>query len=120
MGENGSLAQRYSVVLEELRLEAVKTTHQHFDSRHTTFETATTPQQMSMQRGRSTDVNEPRHSEIGSFPVPGDMFSDDLTRTALGAANETTPTSLMADLTSWGEFDSLVGRITSSNYFFTE
>jgi hypothetical protein len=120
MGENDSLAQRYSVVLEELRLEAVKTTHRQLDPQNITLETATTLQQMSMQRTQSTDVNGQRQSELSGFSLPGDMFSDDSTGEMFGAANETTPTSLMADLTSWGEFDSLVRSVLLLKVLFIE
>jgi hypothetical protein len=105
MGKDDSLAQRYSVVLEELRLEAVKSTQQHSETRNIAFGMTSAIQQTSTQPGDS--IGKQQQVELH---LPGDMFSDDPNENMFGTAyNETTPTSLMADLTSWGEFDSLVG-----------
>jgi hypothetical protein len=112
MAENESLAQRYTVVLEELRLEAIKPTQRQSEAQTTNFGiTSTLPSSSTdphapANSSRPTDLD--MHQET-AYPLPNDMFSNDAAGTMFGAdPNATTPSSLMADLTSWGEFDSLV------------
>ncbi|TVY51141.1 Activator of stress genes 1 [Lachnellula cervina] len=112
MAENESLAQRYSVVLEELRLEAVKQTQQHLESQNANSDMTSTLQrdtrvfQASTYSGQMNGANQP---PLPGSAVTGDLFPDISDGTMFGGAqNVTTPSSLMADLTSWGEFDSLV------------
>jgi len=112
MAENESLAQRYSVVLEELRLEAVKQTQRQPESRNGNLEIASTLQrnstipQASTYPGQAIPMNEP---QLPGSSLTGAMFSNNSDGTMFGDSQyATTPSSLMADLTSWGEFDSLV------------
>ncbi|TVY36562.1 D-galactonate dehydratase [Lachnellula occidentalis] len=112
LAENESLAQRYSVVLEELRLEAVKQTQQQVESQNANSDMASMLQrnsavfQASTYSGQMSGANQP---PLPGSAVAGDLFPDISDGTMFGGAqNVTTPSSLMADLTSWGEFDSLV------------
>lgn len=107
IGEDESLAQRYSVVLEELRLEAVKTTQRPTETHHGNFDITSTLQQSSAQ---------PEESDgLSGQPQAGfaDMFPND--QLSGVGQNDATPASFMADLTSWGEFDSLVRNSDSSS-----
>ena len=104
-----SLHQRYYIVLEELRQEAMK--HMQQRSRTIPLEgsrlqdissgsaLANEQLQSSIQEDSTFD------SELGrmEFDYPNDnqLLSDG---TVVGAS----PSSLMAEMTSWGEFDSLV------------
>ena len=106
IAENESLAQRYSVVLEELRLEALKQiqqypVYQQHKGPHEDLilQPGTFPQQNSVQM--SPDQN--GYSHAGDVFSDGNIFGED--------PNATTPNSLMAELTSWGEFDSLVSPL---------
>jgi hypothetical protein len=111
MAENESLAQRYSVVLEELRLEAVKQTQRQPEYQHANLEIASTLQQNPTVPQASTYPGQANNMNGPQVPVSltGDMFSNNSDRTMFGdGQNATTPSSLMADLTSWGGFDSLV------------
>lgn len=114
MGENDSLAQRYSVVLEELRLEAVRKPQQHLEFSNTNsggelLQRELTVPSTTLQLGGSDHLNSLQRQEL-SFA--GDISSDFASGTILGdSQSATTPSSLMADLTSWGEFDSLVSSL---------
>ena len=118
MAENESLAQRYSVVLEELRFEAVKQTQQQVESQNGNSDMASTLQrdstviQASTYSGQMNSANQP---PLPGSAVAGDLFPDISDGTMFGGAqNATTPSSLMADLTSWGEFDSLVIQLDNA------
>ena len=114
MAENESLAQRYSVVLEELRLEAVKQTQtqRQPETQHANLEIASTLERNSTvlqaptYPGQGNNINGPQVSESS---LTSNIFSNNSDGTIFGdGQNVTTPSSLIADLTSWGEFDSLV------------
>ncbi|TVY83627.1 Activator of stress genes 1-like protein [Lachnellula suecica] len=118
MGNSGSLAQRYSVVLEELRLEAVKQTQ-----RQPEFH----PPNLDVSNVNINSGNAPTPVQAGQIHETGqlqsqvsipDIFSNNLEGNMFGdALNATTPSSLMADLTSWGEFESLV-NLSHNNPFY--
>ncbi|KAL3425254.1 fungal specific transcription factor domain-containing protein [Phlyctema vagabunda] len=103
-----SLAQRYTVVLEELRLEAIKQTQtqkQQHDLRapdhESTAATSTSWQYVAppVQESGEIDMDEFGTSELdAAFEAANAELS----------GNIATPSSLMAELTSWGEFDSFV------------
>lgn len=104
IAENESLAQRYSVVLEELRLEASKQAQQAPPAQSRYSNTENQTQNLASTWNIDSRQDESNHSstifassEVGGLPE------------ALGP---TTPSSLMAELTSWGEFDSLVSTKT--------
>lgn len=110
IAENESLAQRYSVVLEELRLEALKqiqlypVQQQHRGSNvDLTMQPGGFTPQNSMQLG--PDPNGYSHT--------GDMFTGSDANMFGEGPSATTPSSLMAELTSWGEFDSLVSSTST-------
>jgi galactonate dehydratase len=115
MGENESLAKRYSVVLEELRLEAVRKPQQHLEFSSTNsgrevLQRDLTVPSMALQLGQLDHLNSLQRQET-SFA--GDMSSNYANETMHSDSQNTmTPSSLMADLTSWGEFDSLVGFLS--------
>lgn len=104
IAENESLAQRYSVVLEELRLEALKQTQ--------------VPQQYTVINHRGSNAGLPTQASYqtplqispdqSGYHYSGDMFSGTEANMLPEGPGATTPSSLMAELTSWGEFDSLV------------
>jgi hypothetical protein len=110
MGENDSLAKRYSVVLEELRLEAVRKPQQFWETPHSTLgggflQSGSTAPPTTLRLGHSDNLNSMQRREPS---LVGDVL-DYTNGTIPGdSQNVTTPSSLMADLTSWGEFDSLV------------
>lgn len=110
IAESGSLAQRYGVVLEELRLEAINQTQRHLEL-HSKNQIDSTLQ--SSIPGPHLDVQQDQPSDLGvsrepglqaaasTFPSPDpSAFDND--------PNSTTASSLIAEMTSWGEFDSLV------------
>jgi hypothetical protein len=107
VAENESLAQRYTVVLEELRMEAIKQTQRPesqtgnelnsiLESSFLAPQADMGPSQSLGPDGSNQDAMQP---PVGIFSDPA-IFGD--------GQNATTPSSLMAELTSWGEFDSLV------------
>jgi hypothetical protein len=108
LAENESLAQRYGVVLEELRLEAVKQVQhqkeiQNEDSNVRMQPNFTVPEAIMNQD--NTNIAQ-SHNPIGA-QVMGELFSNSDASVFEGPTG-TTPPSLIADLTSWSDFDSLV------------
>jgi hypothetical protein len=101
LADSGSLAQRYSLVLEELRLEAIKQIQQQLEPQdrsamNSTLRTNFSDTQLDIQHGQD------------AIDVPVDMFQMSGSAMFHSGPNETAPSSLRAELTSWGEFDSLV------------
>lgn len=107
LADTDSLAERYSIVLEELRLEAVKhihakrTEHHHraeaVESRH--HHDAFGERRSSRDIIQSTEQAPRRDSNILHPAVHiGQMY------------NATTPNSLMQEMTGWNQFDSMVSR----------
>lgn len=117
MAEKESLAQRYSVVLEELRLEAVKQTRGYRESQNANFSTT--------YIARSQNMN---HIHDGTNVSGASML--DTSRLDFSMANETsgsdgpngaTPSSLMAELTDWSSFNSLVtAGMANLDFLFPE
>lgn len=111
MAERGSLAQRYGVVLEELRLEAVKQTQrqQEFHAKSHINLTSILEQnipnpQLHLQHwqfGHDSNSQDRSQVSIDEFQISDPSALNN-------GANSGTPSSLIAELTSWGEFDSLV------------
>ncbi|KAN0096685.1 Fungal specific transcription factor domain containing protein [Hyaloscypha variabilis] len=120
MAENESLAQRYTVVLEELRLEAIKQTqnpaHQLGNELNSAVQSNFSAPQAVMQPSQIA----PGGINGTTMQSPVNMFSaSDATMQLGDGPNSTTPSSLMAELTSWGEFDSLVtAGIGGLDYMF--
>jgi hypothetical protein len=111
MAEEGSLVQRYSVVLEELRLEALKQTQGYQESRNTIPDLNSRVQpnsyvsQPGAQLGHIDGIDSTHASGFEpidtNFSNPDDVMAGD-------SQHGATPSSLMAELTGWGEFNSLV------------
>lgn len=115
MAGHESLAERYSVVLEELRLEAVKQTETTRVAQNQSLRMNSIPQ--AGQAFSSSAINGYEANQLGNCDGVSDF---DLATNLYGNGNEaapgegqnsTTPSSLMAELTSWGEFDSLVSNL---------
>jgi hypothetical protein len=111
LAEKESLAQRYSVVLEELRLEAVKQVQRQPESRSSQnvnlnlrVQSSFTAPEAVMQEAQPGIIHSDNHNEPHAM---GELFSNSQT-TVFEGPTGSTPTSLMAELTSWGDFDSLV------------
>lgn len=116
ISETDCLARRYCVVLEELRLEAVRQTNQH--NRTGSGLTDSTP--LPVPGTGASDLNQANSAALAipeSTPQSG--ASPDMTAAFYNNGNvPQTPDSTifnssylpsnMADLTSWGQFDSLV------------
>jgi hypothetical protein len=108
LAEKNSLAERYSVVLEELRLEAVKQVQHRPESRNWNPD-------LRVQSGLTAPeavMHEPQPGIIDAsgpngVQELGEMFSTS-DATIFEGQSGTTPSSLMAELTGWGDFDSLV------------
>jgi hypothetical protein len=113
ISEGGSLAQRYTVVLEELRLEAVKQTqlqHELHNRNRMNMSSILQPTIPDSQLD-SRDValnNGTNGNDQDGTQASVDMFSVADSEAFNIGPNSTTPSSLIAELTSWGEFDSLV------------
>lgn len=97
-GSQTSFAQRYVVVLEELRKEARKITSHHPGQRELSSITPTeeVAETASRQRG-----------EGGTLHVHGQEHQD-LDGWLSEMAQDTSPASYLADMTGWGDFDSFV------------
>lgn len=113
LAEKESLAQRYSVVLEELRLEAAKQTQHQPESRNMRVQSSFTAPEAVMHEAPSGIMQSNNHNESQGM---GELFSSSDV-TILEGPTGTTPSSLMAELTSWGDFDSLV-RSLNSHFVF--
>lgn len=114
IGETDCLARRYCVVLEELRLEAVRQTNQQ--NRSDT--TGTTPLPLS-----GTGIAEQTQINASVLPLSDTTAQSSTSPNMTGPFYNNVPqtpdstifdssylpsNSVMADLTSWGQFDSLV------------
>jgi hypothetical protein len=102
------LAERYSVVLEELRLEAVKQVEdqsvlQNGNPNLRGQSILNAPEAVMHESHTGVMRSDNRN---GSQP-PGEILSGS-EATIFEGPTGTTPSSLMAELTGWGEFDSLV------------
>lgn len=96
--KNESLAQRYSVVLEELRLEAINDRQEqrkHYGPQATQITGGSQPNRATVPNGAPGLLN-------GVIATAGSIDGAD--REYL----ESSPSVTMDPLTSWGEFDSLV------------
>lgn len=108
--KDNSLAQRYEIVLQELKLEATeqtRQTNQIQQQQQEQIHTNNTPSEAQVfQQSQMIDVP----IDGGATPAKGQDSENraDLSVWAEGISEES-PNSLMADLTSWEEFDSLVG-----------
>jgi hypothetical protein len=110
MSESGSLAQRYTVVLEELRLEAIKQTQRQQVSHSRThinsiLQSDIPGPRLNTQSGHSNALGE---SSQDGLQISLDIFPMSDPTAFNSGPNSATPSSLIAELTSWGEFDSLV------------
>ena len=111
MAGHESLAERYSVVLEELRLEAVKQTETNRDAQNQAPRMSSLPQVGQMFPGAAIDGYQPASGNdngASDFDLATNLYTNGHEAGPSEGQNSTTPSSLMAELTSWGEFDSLV------------
>ncbi|KAH7416810.1 hypothetical protein BKA64DRAFT_691375 [Cadophora sp. MPI-SDFR-AT-0126] len=112
MAGHESLAERYSVVLEELRLEAVKQTETTRDAQNQALRMSSIPQVGQMFPTTVIDGYQATHpgneNSTSDFDLATNMYANGHEAGHGEGQNSTTPSSLMAELTSWGEFDSLV------------
>ncbi|KAG4034570.1 hypothetical protein MFRU_003g05280 [Monilinia fructicola] len=108
--KNESLAQRYSVVLEELRLEAINDRQEqrkHYGPQATQITGGSQPNRATVPNGAPGLLN-------GVIATAGSIDGAD--REYL----ESSPSVTMDPLTSWGEFDSLVtGGVAGLDFLFT-
>lgn len=112
MAGHESLAERYSVVLEELRLEAVKQTETTRVAQNQALRMNSVSQ--AGQIFSSAVINGFESNQHGNgdgtsdFDLATNLYANGSEHAPGEGQNSTTPSSLMAELTSWGEFDSLV------------
>ena len=128
ISQSDCLARRYCLVLEELRLEAMRQTNSPLgiDAQHTTTTTTTattsataiTPQdgseaplgqQQPQQPQQQVSVSSTATAQQGeglAAPFYGGV--PPTPESAMYGAEYMSSNSIMADLTSWGQFDSLV------------
>lgn len=113
MARHDSLAERYGVVLEELQLEAVRQTSPQ-KPQNQSHRRGSIPQARPVVLGTVMEAFQPLPSngnQSSNFDLPNNIFAE----VGFGdGQNATTPSSLMAELTSWGEFDSLVSSSLTS------
>lgn len=108
LAEKKSLAERYSVVLEELRLEALKQVEHLGDSQDRNsglrVQSGLTAPGAATHEAHTGLANTGGRSGMREM---GEMFSNS-DATIFEGQSDATPSSLMAELTGWGDFDSLV------------
>jgi hypothetical protein len=108
LAEKKSLAERYSVVLEELRLEALKQVEHPGDAQDRDsslrVQSALTAPEAAMHETHAGLANTGDQSGVREM---GEMFSNS-DAIIFDGQSGATPSSLMAELTGWGDFDSLV------------
>lgn len=98
-GSQTSFAQRYVVVLEELRKEARKITG------HCSHQSKLLPISTNEDTAEST-IQHPIEREM--LQHTQSQEHQDLDGWLSGMAQDTSPASCLADLTGWGDFDSFV------------
>lgn len=116
ISETDCLARRYCVVLEELRLEAVRQTNQQ--NRGGITRTTPLPVPGAIGGGAeqsqtdSTVLSLPETAQSGASPdMAASFYNGNVPQTpdsSIYNPNYLPSNSVMADLTSWGQFDSLV------------
>lgn len=104
--KNESLAQRYSVVLEELRIEAL--TDRQEQRRN--YGPQLNQPSVSSHQNRIIIPSGIRGLVNGSIATAGSVDGAD------GGYVESSPSVTMDPLTSWGEFDSLVSQYMKLNW----
>ena len=118
MAGHESLAERYSVVLEELRLEAVKQTETTRDAQNQAPRMSSLSQVGQLFPTTAIDGYQPAHpgnvNGASEFDLATNLYANGHEAGPVEGQNSTTPSSLMAELTSWGEFDSLVSAPKNS------
>lgn len=104
MAVEESLAQRYSVVLEELRLEAIKQTKGYHESLNGNLSTAYMNGTQNMHHIQDST------NATGAAMLDTANLDFSMANEASGSdgPNGATPSSLMAELTDWSSFNSLV------------
>jgi hypothetical protein len=112
IGETDCLARRYCVVLEELRLEAVRQTSSQRGSGSTGLPLSSSSNGLADQSQRDAMLQMPdTTSQNGASPDMTASFYNNVPPTpesTIFNSNYLPSNSVMADLTSWGQFDSLV------------
>ncbi|KAI0011484.1 fungal-specific transcription factor domain-containing protein [Xylariaceae sp. FL0662B] len=101
MAEKGSLAARYCLVLEELRIEALKKTER--------VRTPMPPGGTEPLNNGVLDSSELFSTSNGSMmPNPANFHFSDMTGVVDLANFYASPNSSLAEITSWNQFDSMV------------
>jgi hypothetical protein len=107
-GTVASFPQRYVVVLEELRKEAMRLVGQP----STLIETGEGPQGNGLEAGKNDPETLVPHQVIDDARTYSDSFHEQQESTSPSwmpnFAQDPSPASYLADMTGWGEFDSLV------------
>ncbi|KAJ4314718.1 hypothetical protein N0V94_006323 [Neodidymelliopsis sp. IMI 364377] len=112
INETDCLARRYCVVLEELRLEAVRQTSSQRGAGSTDLPLSSSSNGLADQNQRDAMLQMPdTTSQNGASPDMTGSFYNNVPPTpesTIFNSNYLPSNSVMADLTSWGQFDSLV------------
>ncbi|KAJ5911507.1 uncharacterized protein N7473_000810 [Penicillium subrubescens] len=103
-GTQASFPQRYVVVLEELRQEAKRIMNQTRGRQDPSIVTLKVHEQLS--EPSFTPSSEPFNQVGATFTAP--LYHSSTGGWANEAVEDTTPDSHFADVTGWGDFDSLV------------
>ncbi|KAH7075126.1 fungal-specific transcription factor domain-containing protein [Paraphoma chrysanthemicola] len=108
VSETDCLARRYCLVLEELRLEAVRQTKSSSSSSSTTL--PFTPTESSLVQQPLQPFQPDTTPQSDASPNANAFYSavPPTPESAVFNSNFLPNSSIMADLTSWGQFDSLV------------
>jgi hypothetical protein len=118
-GTQASFPQRYVVVLEELRQEAKRIMNQTRGRQDPSIGTLNVTEQLS--ESSFTPSSEPFNEAGTTFTAP--LYHSGTGGWVNEVVEDTTPNSHFADVTGWGDFDSLVltglgelGHLFSDNH----
>lgn len=103
-GTQASFPQRYVVVLEELRQEARRIMNQTRDPQDESIGTLNVPEQLS--ESSFTPLSEPFNQVGTTYTAP--LYHSNTGNWVHEAVEDMSPSSHLADMTGWGDFDSLV------------
>ncbi|KAK1997572.1 hypothetical protein LX36DRAFT_635949 [Colletotrichum falcatum] len=98
--DESTLAARYCLVLEELRAEALRQTDKRL--RHADVSRADAAAAAQKERVQGQVENRRHQQRLTSLDFPGVGRAEDL------IGFDESPSSSLADMTSWGQFDSMV------------
>lgn len=133
----GSLAERYAVVLQELRLELLRHNHHYYgiingEDSGSSSRTATANAGLGLAAVAAAPPVLPPEMVFGAGGAGGQQQADELAAAAGleglgqqggggglegGAFAEASPSSSIAQMTGWGQFDSLVSLVALLFFF---